>query len=127
MPDEIQIQIRFTFPAVGKYPAFADALYMTQAAYAALTDPQLVTLKNARYDAWKAVLDTPPPTPTGPDSVVALQAALLDIYGKWKAVQVIAGVEEIIPLLPMESKDPVAVLAEHGYHITPDDFSKLIG
>lgn len=59
MDDQIFIQIRFTIEQDGL--VLKDALIMPQSDFNTLTEQQITDMKQARFDAWKLSIQTPPP------------------------------------------------------------------
>lgn len=57
---DVKVQIRFTIDG------FTDALYIGLEEYAALTEDQIITMQQARYDNWKAIIESASNTPTPP-------------------------------------------------------------
>lgn len=76
---QAHIRVMFTVKddTVPNDPGFTDALYFTQAEFAALTNPQIRALAVARYNAWKNAPPPPQPQPLTPKQRRDLAVAAL--------------------------------------------------
>jgi hypothetical protein len=53
------------FARLGGPAPYADSICLTQAQWDALSANELIVMQNERYEAWIALLETPPEEPEG--------------------------------------------------------------
>ena len=73
--DDVFIQVRFKIVS-GIYE-YQDALYFTEAAYAATKPEDIEAMKQARFDAWLKTVQNPPPVVEPTKAELEVQAAEL--------------------------------------------------